>query len=263
MLKADIEAGVRFGQVGGDGLYGHGFELSYAVDDMEMTFLFEVHNDQSIFELEPTIRIPEKKPGPGRTPTRLQTESKPVTVKDYRAEPDETQWKEIEVRDTVKGKLKLSVHISEVWVWDGKEKKARRRVLVISRNHADNKIKYSLSNADIASTPIERFAYMQAQRYWVERSFQDAENELGMSDYQVRKYNSWYHHMALVIQALAFIVKERIENKNNAPLLSCRDIRILIAALFAGDIALIEKRKLQMRIRHRQRYKDIMRYYKS
>ena len=159
--------------------------------------------------------------------------------------------------------MKLSIHIAEVWVWDGLEKHARRRVLVISRNHADNKIKYGLSNADITSTPIERFAYMQAQRYWVERSFQDAKNELGMSDYQVRKYNGWNHHMALVILALAFILKERIENENSVPLLSCRDVRIMIIALFTGDIALIEKRKLQIRIRHRQRYKDIMRYYKT
>ena len=60
MLKADIDAGVRFGRAGGDGLYGHGYELSYAVDDMGLTFLFDVHNDQSIFELEPTIFIPEK-----------------------------------------------------------------------------------------------------------------------------------------------------------------------------------------------------------
>ena len=90
MLKADIEAGVRFGWVGGDGLYGHGYELSYAVDDMELTFLFDVHNDQSIFELEPTICIPKKKPGPGRTPTRPRTEAIATTVKEYRAELDET-----------------------------------------------------------------------------------------------------------------------------------------------------------------------------
>ena len=263
MLKADIEAGVRFGWVGGDGLYGHGYELSNAIDDMELTFLFDVHNDQPIFEQEPTIFIPEKKPGPGRTPTRLRTEDPAVTVKNYRAELDETQWKEIEVRDAAKGKLRLSVHISKVWVWDGEEEHARQRVLIISRNHADNKIKYGLSNAYITSTPIERFAYMQAQRYQVERSIQDAESELGMSDYQVRKYNGWYHHMALVILALAFIVKERIENKTDIPLLSSRDVRILIVALLTSDIALIEKRKLQMRIRHKQRYKDIMRYYKT
>ncbi len=90
MLKADIEAGVRFGWVGGDGLYGHGYELSYAVDDMELTFLFDVHNDQSIFEQEPTIFIPEKKPGPGRTPTRPRTEAVTASVKNYHAELDET-----------------------------------------------------------------------------------------------------------------------------------------------------------------------------
>ncbi len=155
------------------------------------------------------------------------------------------------------------MHIAEVRVWDGLEKQARRRVLVISRNHRDNWIKYGLSNLDITSTPIERFAYMQAWRYQVERSFQNAESESGMSDCQVRKYNGWYHHMALVILAPAFIVKERIENNTDLPLLSSRDVRILIIALFTGDIAQIEKRKLQMRIRHRQRYKDIMRYYKS
>ncbi len=90
MLEADIKAGVRFGRAGGDSLYGHGYKLSYAVEDAGIPFLFDIHNDQPIFELEPTIFIPEKKPGPGRTPTRPQTEAKTVTAKDYRAKLDET-----------------------------------------------------------------------------------------------------------------------------------------------------------------------------
>jgi len=59
---------------------------------------------------------------------------------------------------------------------------------------------------------------MQAQRYWIERSFQDCKSELGMSDYQVRKWNGWHHHMALVILALSFIVKERLKNQDDCPL---------------------------------------------
>jgi len=104
---------------------------------------------------------------------------------------------------------------------------------------------------------------MQAQRYWIERSFQDSKSELGMSDYQVRKWSGWHHHMALVILALSFIVKERIKNKTDCPLLSCRDIRIMIIALLTGDKELVKKRKLQMEIRHRQRQKDIQRYFKK
>ena len=173
---------------------------------------------------------------------------------------DEKQWEEIEVRETTKGVLKLFMHTMQVWVWDEKENHARERVLVISRNDADGRIKYSLSNADIKTTPLQQFAYMQAQRYWIERSFQDSKSELGMSDYQVRKWSGWHHHMALVILAMSFIVKERIQNKTDYPLLSCRDIRIMIIALLIGDDNLTGKRKLQMEIRHRQRYKDIQRY---
>jgi hypothetical protein len=40
-----------------------------------------------------------------------------------------------------------------------------------------------------------------------------------MSDYQVRKWNAWHHHMALVMLSLSFIVKERIIYKVEYPLL--------------------------------------------
>jgi SRSO17 transposase len=115
----------------------------------------------------------------------------------------------------------------------------------------------------MATTSIERFAYMQAQRYWVERSFQDAKSELGMSDYQVRKWNGWYHHMALVMLSLSFIVRERLRNKTEYPLLSSRDVRIFIIALLTEDRKLIQKRLQQMETRHEQRRKDIQRHFKT
>jgi len=83
---------------------------------------------------------------------------------------------------------------------------------------------------------------MQAQRYWVKRAFQEAKSELGMSDYQVRKWNAWHLHMALVMLALSFMVKERIISKAENPLLSCRDIRLMIIALLIKDEDLIAKK---------------------
>ncbi|MCG8552673.1 MAG: hypothetical protein MI799_19890 [Desulfobacterales bacterium] len=55
MLKADIEAGVRFGWVGGDRLYGHGHELNYAIEDMGLTFLLDIHKDQAVYMQKPMI----------------------------------------------------------------------------------------------------------------------------------------------------------------------------------------------------------------
>lgn len=263
MLKADMANGVRFGWVGGDGVYGHGYELSYAVDDLGLTFLFDVHCDQPIYLDDPAIGVPEKKPGRGRTPSRPATNAKPTTVNAYQAGLREENWQEVTVRDTTKGVLTLRMHVKRVWVWDHKELQARCWTLVISRNKADNKLKYSLSNADAELTPLQQFAYRQAQRYWVERSFQDAKSELGMSDYQVRKWRGWYHHMALVILAMSFIVRERLLNRNDYPLLSCRDVRLLIIALLTKDKQFVDKRLKQMKTRHKQRERDIQRHFKT
>jgi SRSO17 transposase len=242
MIQADLEAGVELGWVGGDGLYGHGHELSNTIENMGLIFLFDVHSNQSIFTTQPIITLPERPLGRGRQPTRPQADSDPVEVKEYAQPLEPYHWRTITVRDGTKGPLTLSVHTRRVWVWDGTIDGVRERVLLISRNLADNKIKYSLSNVDYLTTPIERLAFMQAQRYWVERAFQEAKSELGMSDYQVRKWHAWHHHMALVMLALSFMVKERILAKAENPLLSCRDIRLMIIALLIKDEDLIAKK---------------------
>jgi len=126
--------------------------------------------------------------------------------------------------------LTFSIPVRQVWMWDGQEQQARVRTLVISKNQTENNITYSVSHATPADTSVHRFAYMQAQRYWVERAFQDAKREGGMSDYQVRKWRGWYHHMAFMRLAMSFLVRERIRHTPDYPLLSCRDVRILIIA---------------------------------
>jgi SRSO17 transposase len=260
MIKADIAAGLDFGWVGGDGFYGHGCELSNAIENMDLTFLFDVHCNQAIYSVEPTVAVPEKAFGPGCRPTKPRTDIDPVTVKEYANSLNSFAWQNITVRNGVKGPLKLSIHTARVWLWDGKGERAKERVLVVGRNLADKKVKYSLSNVDYVKTPIERLAYMQTQRYWVERAFQEAKSEIGMSDYQVRKWNAWHHHIALVMLSLSFIVKERIMRKVDYPLLSCRDVRLMIIALLMKDETMIETRIEQMKFRHMQRRKDIERH---
>ena len=91
-------------------------------------------------------------------------------------------------------------------------------------------IKYSLSNA-ASNTSTRRLAYMQAQRYWVERPFQDAKNECGMGDYQARGWLAWYHHMTMVMMAMLFMVEQRLYHQVGVPLLSCADITKLLKSI--------------------------------
>ena len=263
MVQADVEAGIAFGWVGGDGLYGHGLEFGNSLDNMGLTFLLDVHCNQRIYPFKPQLSVPERTSKRGPQPTKLRADCHPVRVDVYAQQLPSYAWQTLTARDGTKGPLTLSMHAARVWLWDGESDAVIERVLVISRNRADNKIKYSLSNADSLATSIQRFAYMQAQRYGVERAFQEAKSELGMSDYQVRKWNAWHHHMALVMLSLAFLVKERIVNQDDCPLLSCRDIRLMIIAMLLNDPAALNKRIAQLEVRHEQRRRDIDRYYKA
>ena len=84
-------------------------------------------------------------------------------------------------------------------------------------------IKCSLSNAS-EDAKVKRLAFMQAQRYWIERVFQDAKNQCGLGEYQARKWRSWHHHMAMVMMAMLFMLEQRLLHKKQYPLLSCFDI---------------------------------------
>jgi SRSO17 transposase len=262
MVKADREAGVAFSWVGGDGLYGHGLELGNALDVMGLTFLLDVHCNQFMYPAKPTIQMPECRSARGARTTKPRADTDPLRVDSYAKQLLPLEWQTVAVRNGTKGPLTLFVHKARVWLWDGHSDTPIQRTLVISRNPAENKIKYSLSNANYFDTSIHRLAFMQAQRYWVERAFQEAKSELGMSDYQVRKWNAWHHHMALVMLSLAFIVKERVLYQEDCPLLSCRDIRLMIISMLLNDPAAVDKRIEQMEVRHTQRRKDIERYYK-
>jgi SRSO17 transposase len=94
---------------------------------------------------------------------------------------------------------------------------------------------------------------LQAQRYWIERAFQDAKSHIGMGQYQARKWASWHRHMALVMMAHQFMLQERMQNTAAYPLLSCYDIQILLAKTLPAR----QKNELEvlelMEERHRKR----------
>ena len=196
------ENGVRYKWIGCDSLYGNNSEFVRKLADDKEVFMADIHSDHHIYIEDPSPYLPERKSKKGRKPTELKSDAEPLQVKKWVERQPESAWRRITVRDTTKGKLVVDILHQMVWLWDGKESSARHWHLVVRREiKSPHKKKYSLCNVHI-TTSVERLAYMQAQRYWVERPFQDAKQQCGMGDYQVRGWLAWHHHMALVMLAM-------------------------------------------------------------
>ena len=269
MVKESIAQGIQFGWVGGDGLYGHGYELSQEIEDLGKDFVFDVHEDQRIYLSKPNLSLGVKRKM-GRPSTRLKSDITSMEVREYAAHLTEKDFQKTTIRKTTKGPLNALIHVVKVWTWiapSHREKgqpEPRQRTLIIRKSlstKSKEKIKYTLTNIPIEKATLERFAFMQGQRYWVEKAFRDDSKDLGMSDYQIRKYNAWYHFQALTMLAMLFVLKEIIRNKDSIPLLSYRDVKMLIKVLFADNLAKLKLTLEQMINRHLQRKRDTDRYY--
>jgi SRSO17 transposase len=264
IVKEARRRGLQFEWVGGDEVYGNNRELTDALEALGETFLMDVASNLHIYESDPRLQT---EPSPSSKAARSKTikagDWKPrsrtveVVVREHFARESRT----ITVRETTKGTMRVRIWVKEVWQWDGKTSEPRPRLLVV-RREKDGTFKYSLSNAS-AKTSWERLGFMQAQRFWIERAFQDAKSELGMAQYEVRGWRAWHHHMALVCLAMFFVVRERVFAADHTPLLSARDVVELLTHYLPRRNRTEEEVLASMRARHKARERDLKRYQKT
>jgi hypothetical protein len=117
---------------------------------------------------------------------------------------------------------------------------------LVVREERNGKRYYALCNAP-ADTPIEQLADWRCQRYFVERTIQDAKDEMGYAEFCAQKYLAWQHHAALTALATWFVAQTKYEwsqtyardprlfkefQMDVLPALSTPNIRLMLRAKF-------------------------------
>lgn len=248
-------SGVRFEWVGMDGLYGQSLEFLESLQAQGELFLAEVHADRHVYLADPEPYLPPQGAGPKRV--RYHSDARAIEVRKWVKKQPASAWRRKVLRSTTKGKLVVEVLHRRVWLWDKQSPTAHCWHLIVRREvDSPGTVKYSLSNAP-AQTSVSKLARMQAQRFWIERAFQDAKSHIGMAQYQARQWPSWHRHIALVMMAMQFMLQERLEHADIYPLLSCYDIQILLATTLPDRRFSKEEVLRQMQVRHQQRQASI------
>lgn len=247
------EKGLRYGWVGADAGYGKGPGFCFALDEIGETFCVDLHSDFRVYLKDPEPYLPEKVTNFGRPFTKYRSDQKGIEVRDLVKAFPAQRWKKVTLRKTTRGVLRVRIGRCKVYIWDGNSDKVKLWTLIVTQSLGDNPdTKISLSNAP-KHTNLKRLGWMQRQRFWIERTFEDAKSECGMADYQVRKWSAWHHHMALVMMAMLFMLSERMYHKDTYPLLSCADIEDLLSHFLPRRDVSEEEVIFQLEQRHRQR----------
>jgi SRSO17 transposase len=256
IIRHQCKIGTRFHFVGADGLYGNSYWFQSELDKLGLLFVLDVHSDQYVYAEPPVISVPDKKTVRGRQPGLYKAGGQVIEVRQLAQKIAKKEWKKIRLRQTGKGDLNCLGYTQKVYVWDGQSSAYNERTLIIritENKDGCKEYKYAMSNARAGQYTTEALVRMQSQRYFVERSFQEAKQEAGMSQYQVRGWLAWHHHMVMVMMALHFILSEKILLKDSLPLLTAYDVREIMLNVYPKKGATQQEIMQQIHKRHEQR----------
>ena len=210
-----------------DAFYGRDLGLLRELHRLSITFMAQVPESRHVFLHDFDLKIPQSKSKRGKPFTKFKPTRTSLSVTAYVKKLKLSDWRKLTVRASSTGELKAYFHRVPVWLFDEQAVKKCKFTLLI-RKDVNGDVSFHLTNS---TAHLQRLAYMQAQRYFVERAFRDAKQELGMDQYQVRGYAAWHKHMALVMMAQLFIQQEKVLINGKQVALSTQDIVMVITLL--------------------------------
>jgi len=214
MVRAAHEADLPFEAVDCDSLYGRKGWFRDQLDQMGIEYYADIPENTRLYREKPLVYFPLTKQGtPCQTPEILGMPSSAMQV----AALAVTEWETFVLRPCERGMLKAEFARVRVWTVDP-DRTLRQEWLLVRKDNS--KITYSLSNAPL-NTSFLTMAQRKSQRFFIERTNQDAKSELGWDEFQGIKYRAWQHRVppgrAFTILASWFITETQLDWVVNHP----------------------------------------------
>ncbi|HTU01523.1 MAG TPA: IS701 family transposase [Candidatus Sulfotelmatobacter sp.] len=166
-----------------------------------------------VFRTRPRVHVPRYR-GRGRRPTKPRvTQGRAVPVRTL-ATSTTCPWTPIVLAEGAKGPIRAEVAAFRIYPSrDGLP--LAEPVWLFLRRTADGQLKYAFSNAP-ADTPLTALCRAATLRWPIEQCFQDGKSQVGMDHYEHRSWPAWHRHMLYVCLALHFLLRLRLQFKQNA-----------------------------------------------
>ncbi len=189
MLKRALSAGVPGGWVTADTVYGNDPKLREYLEECPKAYVLAVSSTTAVWSADAEGRHDE-------------------TLAEYVARQGGESWQRLSAGDGAKGPRLYA------WAW-GLMALARRagweHWWLARRSISDpSELAYYFVYAP-AETPLRKIVEVAGTRWAVEESLETAKGEVGLDQYEVRKWTGWYRHITLALVAHAFLTVTRAQ----------------------------------------------------
>ena len=192
MLERVVDSGVPFGWFTGDEVYGSDRNLRLWLERKEVPHVLAVKTNEKLWAL---------------------TDKGPLQVRsDWLAsQVEESGWARLSAGDGAKG--------PKVYDWTAVDIRPLREPdkghwLLARRSIADpGELAYYVCYGP-AETTLEELVRVAGTRWTIEECFEEAKGQVGLDQYEVRKWDGWYRHITLAMLAHAYLAVVR--NRANA-----------------------------------------------
>ena len=187
MLKRAMAAGVPGRWVTGDTVYGNDPKLREYLEECPKAYVLAVSKTTAVWSADAEGRHDE-------------------TLAEYVARQSGETWQRLSAGDGAKGPRLYD------WAW-GLMAPARRsgweHWWLARRSISDpSEVAYYFVYAPEA-TPLTKIVEVAGTRWAVEESLETAKGEVGLDQYEVRKWMGWYRHITLALLAHSFLTVTR------------------------------------------------------
>lgn len=194
-----------------DAGYGTDFAFRKQLRDWKEPYVVGVRPDHiSVVPEETEIILPEKKPGPGRPPKypQLPNTVHAKTANEWFRGIKDEDWKTIAWTEGTKGTLQADFVRYRVRVVHDTHPTDETGWLLFERtSEEDWKVYMCWGLDDCSLEDLVKFAH---SRWVIEQTYKQMKQELGLDQFEGRKWLGWHHNAAMVMLAFSYLMLLRI-----------------------------------------------------
>jgi len=209
---------IPFRYVLADSVYANSPDFVEAVESLVgVRYLLQVPEDTHCWLKQPvTIEKTYKYGGQERTRKILSDKAKgPVSVKALASGINDFFWYRRKVSEGAKGPIEYEFTRRRIVL--SRSGLPRKSVWLLIRRSMDEEPRYSffISNAP-TGTRLATLVWLSGLRWSIEQCFEETKSQLGMDQYEVRKFPGWHHHILTCMLAHYFLwhLKIRLGEKS-------------------------------------------------